>query len=363
MFRQVFVQRPFCTAILMQSVMRRTVFGTLAGVLVLVVSVAATEGQIFSLAASSIRALKDSTTSTLFDGDRIHALDVVMPFSVLAAGDIADCKNGGGLDRAARNLRYSLGLKRSKAVPNDGMLDTVRILETYPDAPILALGDLVYKRGEPVGFADCYDRYWGVAKNRTWPTPGNHEYQSPFAYGYFDYWQERAGPDRQGYYALDAGRWLILSLNSEIDASPTSQQGDWIGTMLDAYPDRCIAAFYHKPAYSTVARDNAENAGHLFRQLAEAGVIFVLNGHNHFYERTHPLNGEGVRSDPGTVTFVAGAGGRTTSGGIAPARFSDRVVTSTAGVLKLDFFDEAVSWTYLTGASATVSDSGTLPCR
>lgn len=357
------MQLLFCTTILMECVRRKIILGGLAGVLAIVVLFAATEGQIFSLAASGIRTLENSKISTLFDSNRVHALDVAMPFSVLAAGDIADCEIGGGLDRTARNLQYSMGLVRADAVPNDGMLDTVRILETYPDAPVLALGDLVYKRGEPVGFSDCYNPYWGVAKNRTWPTPGNHEYQAPFAYGYFDYWQERAGPDRQGYYALDAGKWLILSLNSEIDASPTSPQADWIGTVLDAYPDRCIAAFYHKPAYSTVARDSAEDAHHLFRQLAEAGVSFVLNGHNHFYERTHPLNGEGAWSDTGTVTFVAGAGGRTTSGEITPARFSDRVVTGTAGVLKLDFSDEAVSWTYLTGGSATDSDRGTLSCR
>lgn len=224
MFRQSVVQRLPCTAIVMECVMRKTILGGLAGVLVVAVLVGATEGQIFSLAASGIKTLENPKISTLFDSNRVHTLDVAMPFSVLAAGDIADCENGGGLDRAARNLQYSMGLDRADAAPSDGMLDTVRILETYPDAPVLALGDLVYKRGDPVGFSDCYDPYWVVAKNRTWPTPGNHEYQSPLAYGYFDYWQERAGPDRQGYYALDAGKWLILSLNSEIDASPTSPQ-------------------------------------------------------------------------------------------------------------------------------------------
>lgn len=343
--------------------MRKTVFRTLLGGLAMVIPVAATEGQIFSLAAAGIRTLSGSETSFLFDDNRVHRTDVSEPFSILAAGDIANCETDGGWDRAARNLRYSAGLDRPDVVPNDGMIDTTRILDAYPDTPVLALGDLVYKRGEPVGFQDCYDPYWGVARDRTWPTPGNHEYQSPFAYGYFDYWQNRTGPDRKGYYALEAGNWLILSLNSEIDASPGSPQAEWIGSVLDAYPDSCIAAFYHKPAHSTAARGGSEHAQELFRLLSDGVTSFVLNGHNHFYERTQALNGEGIPSEGGIVSFVAGAGGKTTSREIAPADFADRVITGTAGVLKLDFSKESVSWTYLTGEGSAQTDSGTLPCR
>lgn len=343
--------------------MKKTIFCILLGISSMFLLVAVTEGQIFSLAASGIRTLGGSEPSDLFDSNRVHTMDMTIPFSVLAAGDIASCASNGSLDRTNRNLRHALALDRPDAVPNDGMVDTARLLENNPEATVLALGDLVYKRGEPVEFEDCYDPYWGAARARTWPAPGNHEYQSPFAYGYFDYWQDRAGPDRNGYYALRAGNWLILSLNSEIDASPGSAQANWIKTVLDAQPDSCLAAYYHKPAFTTVSRSRSENAQELFRVIANAGAIFVLNGHNHFYERTQPLNASGSPSEPGTVTFVAGAGGKMTFDEIAPAAFSDRLITGTAGVLKLDFSDEAVAWTYLTGDGPTETDSGTLPCR
>ncbi len=343
--------------------MKKTVFRTLIAMSSILVLVAATEGQILSLAASGIRTLSGQEPSDLFDSNRVHRLDVAMPFSLLAAGDIANCDIDGVLERTARNLRYSVGLDRAEIAPNKGMIETTRLLESYPDAPVLALGDLVYKRGELAGFEDCYDPYWGVARDRTWPAPGNHEYQSPFAFGYFDYWQNRAGPDREGYYALSAGKWLILSLNSEIDAAPGSPQANWIEAVIDAHTDSCIAAFYHKPAYSTVARNGSENAQELFRLLVQKGTSFVLNGHNHFYERTKPLNATGTPSEGGTVTFVAGAGGKTTSKEIAPAAFADRLITGTAGVLKLDLLEDSVAWTYLTGAGLDKTDSGTLPCR
>lgn len=343
--------------------MRKAVVRTLIGAVSIFVLVAGTEGQIFSLAASGIKNLGGNESSSLFDETRVHTLDGVTPFSVLAAGDIASCEIGGSLERTARNLRLAAGLDRAEAVPNDGMVETTGLIESHSDSWVLALGDLVYNRGEPVGFEDCYDPYWGAAKGRTWPTPGNHEYKSPFAYGYFDYWQDRAGPDLEGYYALRLGGWLILSLNSEIDASPGSPQADWIETILDTYPESCTAAFYHKPAYSTVARSGSENARELFRLLADAGVSFVMNGHNHFYERTRPLDAAGQPSETGTVTFVAGAGGKTTSREIEPAAFSGRLITGTAGLLKLEFSDDAVAWKYLTGNGSAETDSGTLPCR
>lgn len=343
--------------------MKKRINRTVLGVSLALLLVAATEGQFFSLVSAGIRTLTNQETSNLFDENRVHTLNAAGPFSVLAAGDIANCDVDGYFDQTTRNLQYAAGLERAEAIPNSGMLETARLLEAYPDAWVFALGDLVYKRGEPVGFEDCYDPHWGVARERTWPAPGNHEYQTPFAYGYYDYWKYRAGPDRKGYYALAAGNWLILSLNSETDASAGSHQAQWIETVIDAHPNDCVAAFYHKPAYSTVERRGSENAQEIFALLATRGVRFVLNGHNHFYERTQPLDAIGEPSEDGTVSFVAGAGGKTTSREKTPAAFADRIITGTAGVLKLDFFENSVAWTYLRGDGADENDSGTLSCR
>ncbi|WP_170428416.1 metallophosphoesterase family protein [Ruegeria arenilitoris] len=259
-----------------------------------------------------------------------------------------------------RNLQYSLNIPRQKTTPNKGMVITTSTLKSYPEALVFGLGDLAYGRGEPVAFNDCYDPYWGAAKSRTWPAPGNHEYKSPGAYGYFDYWQERAGPDRAGYYALRSQNWLIFSLNSEIDASSGSAQAAWIKEMIKAKPDSCIGAFYHRPAYSTITRSGSEDAQRLFQIMADSGARFVLNGHNHFYERSKPLDGMGNPSEDGTINFIVGAGGKTTSEKIEPADFTDQLITNAAGVLKLDFSSDSVAWTYLTEQNTT--ESGMLSC-
>jgi len=335
---------------------------TLALTTIAVVVFAATEGAVISMAASAIGRLGPTENGSLFNRERIHALQVTEQFSLLAAGDIAACRVNGGTERFGRNIRYSLGIERPELEPNEGMLVTSSILSRHPDLNVLALGDLAYKRGEPVAFSDCYDPYWGQARDRTWPVPGNHEYQSVGAYGYFDYWGERAGPDRAGYYALQAGNWTILSLNSEIDASEDSDQALWIDSVVTKNPDACIGAFFHKPAFSAVERNNSENSKLLFARVAEVGAVFVLNGHNHFFERSVPLDAKGLPSPDGTTIFVAGAGGKVAGGNISANDQTADLVVGVPGVLKMDFSSQSVEWSYLSDEVNTSSASGTLTC-
>ena len=52
-------------------------------------------------------------------------------------------------------------------------------------AAVLPLGDLQYERGAPDAFAASYDPSWGRVKSITRPVPGNHEYGTAGASGYF----------------------------------------------------------------------------------------------------------------------------------------------------------------------------------
>ena len=90
------------------------------------------------------------------------------------------------------------------------------------------LGDLAYDSGTHAEFADCFDPTWGAFKDRLRPVPGNHEYRTPGAAGYFDYFGAQAGPDRRGYYSFDYGGWHFIALNSEVDVSVQSPQYLWL---------------------------------------------------------------------------------------------------------------------------------------
>ena len=65
---------------------------------------------------------------------------------------------------------------------------------------VFAAGDLAYPSGKTEDFQNCYDPAWGRHKARTRPSPGNHDFFTANGRPYFDYFGERAGPSRLGYY-------------------------------------------------------------------------------------------------------------------------------------------------------------------
>jgi hypothetical protein len=105
---------------------------------------------------------------------------------IAAAGDIA-CDPYGTIDRTLKTL---LGWCR--------MADTARLIEGRHVDAVLALGDEQYQSATTDGFARSYDLSWGKLKSITYPTPGNHEYYTPDAAGYFAYFGARAGDAARG---------------------------------------------------------------------------------------------------------------------------------------------------------------------
>jgi hypothetical protein len=110
------------------------------------------------------------------------------PPVVLAAGDIATCSGTG--DEATAKLVGGI------------------------DGTVLALGDTAYPDGSSEDFDECYDPTWGRFKDRTKPAPGDHEYHTPAAQAYFDYFGKAAGDPDKGYYSYDLGAWHLIALNS-----------------------------------------------------------------------------------------------------------------------------------------------------
>ena len=71
-------------------------------------------------------------------------------------------------------------------------------------------------------FRNCFEPSFGRFKSRMRATPGNHEYMaSVSAEPYFNYFGDRSGPNRLGFYSFRAAEWTVLMLNSSVPIGRT----------------------------------------------------------------------------------------------------------------------------------------------
>jgi hypothetical protein len=260
------------------------------------------------------------------------------PPVVLAAGDIASCGS-------------------------DGDEHTARILDEHPAATVLTLGDNAYEAGTPVEFANCYAPTWGRHRSRTHPAPGNHDYGTADAAGYFGYFGEIAGATQKGYYSFDLGAWHLVSLNSERDFSAGGAQLAWLRADLATTTKRCVLAYWHKPRFTTGNYRDFTDYAPFWHELGAMGAEIVLNGHDHNYQRFRPMTSGGAY-DPvnGIREFVVGTGGRSLYAlGADPRR--EAASSSAGGVLELTLRADGYDWSFIPVAGQLFTDSGSGACR
>jgi hypothetical protein len=153
-------------------------------------------------------------------------LPLLAPETFVGAGDIAQCTNGGTPDVTAR------------------LLDSI-------DGTVFALGDNAYPSGTAENYQTCYDSSWGRHKGRTRPVAGNHEYDTPAAAPYYEYFGFNAGPPSVGYYSYNLGNWHVIALNSNLPVGRSSGQAAWLRNDLAANSSRCTLAYWHFPLFSS----------------------------------------------------------------------------------------------------------------
>src|SRR6266508_618024 len=219
---------------------------------------------------------------------------------------------------------------------------TAQLLDAIPGT-VFTTGDNAYDSGTLTQFSNCYDPTWGRHKDRTKPIPGNHEYHTSGAAGYFKYFN-----NIPPYYAYNLGSWRIYALNSEIDVSANSAEVAWLQSDLAANPSNCVLAYWHQPRWSS-GTHHGSNADYqtLWKILYEAGAELVLNGHEHNYERFAPMNAAGEADPAGLREIVVGTGGRNhyEFGTILPT--SEVHDSSTFGVLKLTLRATGYDWEFV----------------
>jgi len=275
------------------------------------------------------------------------------PLTVYAAGDIADCQ-------------------RLRAADSGAAATAAIIARGDPQALVLSLGDHTYPNGRAAEFSDCYEPTWGRFKSRTHPAPGNHEYYSGTANGYYGYFGNAAGPKGRGYYSFDAGGWHFISLNSEMKGEEHERQLLWLKDDLARHPARCTLAYWHAPMYSSGGHTPSKKMQDVWRALYAAGVELVLSGHDHDYERLAPMDADGqADAARGVRQFVAGTGGAMLTPYLWLNNQSEARSNWRTGVLKLVLKENSYEWEFLPVQPKTApehpqqeaSDSGAATCH
>ena len=262
---------------------------------------------------------------------------------LLAAGDIADCT----------------APSEQTATLLDGLRGTVA-----------TLGDTAYPSGSAADFANCYEPTWGRHKNRTRPAIGSHEYDTPGAVPYWEYFGEAAGEAGKGWYSYDIGSWHVVVLNGRCaevgGCHEGSEQYEWLRADLEGNPAQCTAAYWDTPRYSSGERHGDDLTFVPFWQLLyEHGVEFVMGGNDHQYERFAPQTPYGdLDLSDGVRQFVVGTGGRFLRPlSATPSANSETRDNLTFGVLRVGLLEDSYEWEFVPVEGGTYTDSGSTGCH
>ena len=264
---------------------------------------------------------------------------------LVGAGDIASCDDLAGAEA------------------------TAKLIDKIPGT-VFAVGDLAYPDGSDEQFAKCYGPTWGRFRERTRPSPGNHEYHKSGASGYARYFGEAAGDSSKGYYSYELGGWHIVVLNSECaevgGCDAASPQGKWLKRDLEQHVKTCTLAYFHKPLFSSGAKHgNDPEMKPIWEVLYHAGADVVINGHDHDYERFARQDPEGhADAHHGIREFVVGSGGKNSHRVMGSAQPNSEVRNAdTFGVLKLTLHARSYEWEFVPEAGKTFTDTGSGTCH
>jgi len=190
-----------------------------------------------------------------------------------------------------------------------------RIADRLVEADVdfaLHMGDVVY----PSGAEKDYDAQFFTPFSR-WlrrgpvlPTLGNHDVMTergaPYLANFLLPANDTTGNSR--FYAFRQANALFVSLDVEsLEFGAESPQYKWLVRTLASAPETWKFVYFHTPPYSS-AHANGVVRLILCPLFERYGVDLVLAGHEHLYERTHPIRAFSS-SGPGVVYVTEGGGG------------------------------------------------------
>src|SRR5207247_2051934 len=213
---------------------------------------------------------------------------------------------------------------------------------------VFTAGDNASPNGSSADYKNCYDPTWGTEKARTRPAPGDVEYNTKNASGYFNYFGGAAGQKNKGYYSYDLGAWHIVVLNSNLNMSTGSAQEVWLKNDLAASTAQCKLAYWHLPRFFSGVSTIRSALKPVWDDLYAAGVELVINAHSGNYERFAPQTPDGI-ADPtnGIREIIVGTGGLRHFSFATIAQNSEVRDNTSSGVLKLTLNDGSYTWEFI----------------
>ncbi|HEY4620209.1 MAG TPA: Calx-beta domain-containing protein [Gaiellaceae bacterium] len=305
--------------------------------------------------------LSNASGATIADGSGLGTIvdddGPPQPATVIAAaGDIACSPSD-----ASYNGGQGSGLSCRQLATSD-------LLVSGGYAAVLTLGDNQYENGEYPNFTVSYDASWGRVKSITHPSPGNHEYNTSGAAGYYQYFGAAAGDPAKGYYSFDVGGWHVVSLNSNCAAvggcGAGSPQEQWLRADLSASSSAaCTLAYWHHPRFSSGQHGSDSTYTAFWQALYDANADLVLVGHDHDYERFAPQTPSGALDTVrGIRELVVGTGGKNLRAFATIRAWSEARDSTSAGILELTLRANGYDWRFRP-AVGSFTDAGSGSCH
>jgi hypothetical protein len=253
------------------------------------------------------------------------------------------------------------------------MRQTSDLVANARPSAVLTLGDTQYEDGSLASFQASYNPTWGRFKSITRPVIGNHEYGTPDAAGYFDYFNGpgrktgRAGDRDKGYYSFDLGQWHLVALNAncqlpQVACSTRSRQARWLRADLDRTSKKCVLAYAGRPRFSSDETGKYQPLGDFYRILYNRHADVLISGDSHNYERFAPQDPNGRVDRRGIRQFVAGTGGKNISK-FETVHPNSEARATVFGVLFLRLHERSYEWQFLGEPGSGYVDSGRRYCR
>ena len=237
-----------------------------------------------------------------------------------------------------------------------------RLVKSWQPQIVLTVGDNNYPNGAvetiDVNVGQYYHEFIapykgsfgaGAVSNRFFPSLGNHDWFTPGAAPYLDYF---ALPGNRRYYSFQCGPVQFFCVDSdakEPDGVTTeSRQGRWLkGELANSTSAWHVVYFHHAPYSSGIVHGSQTGESDALRwPFKEWGAHVVLSGHDHLYER--------LRAN-GLTYFVNGLGGDSYDKfHRPPIRESLRRFTGQFGAMRIDGTETNLTFRFITAGGEVV---------